>query len=98
MAGAGRASPVRTVLTSVVLTGLAAGTLGVPLGVALHGWVRPAMGDSVGLRLPGSVLDVYHGTELFTLACGGPLIAALGALLPAGWAAGARTVTALRTQ
>lgn len=89
---------VAMVITSVVLTGLVAGALGVPLGVALHGWVIPAMGDSVGLRLPGSVIDVYHAPELLPLALGGLLIAALGALLPAGWAAGARTATALRTE
>ncbi|MFI6369884.1 ABC transporter permease [Streptomyces sp. NPDC050546] len=89
---------VAMVLTSVVVTGLVAGALGVPLGVALHGWVLPAMGDSVGLRLPGSVIAVYRGAELLPLALGGLLIATLGALLPAGWAAGARTATALRTE
>ncbi|MFD5410986.1 FtsX-like permease family protein [Streptomyces nojiriensis] len=31
------------VVPSVVVTGLAAGTLGVPLGVALHDWVIPAL-------------------------------------------------------
>ncbi|MER7695039.1 FtsX-like permease family protein [Streptomyces sp. NPDC096095] len=89
---------VAMVLTSVVVTGLVAGALGVPLGVTLHGWVFPAMGESVGLRLPDPVLAVYHGAELVSLALGGLLIAALGALLPAGWAAGARTATALRTE
>ncbi|GJF34745.1 hypothetical protein KNE206_74450 [Kitasatospora sp. NE20-6] len=54
--------------------------------------------DSVGLRLPGSVIAVHHGAELFPLALGGLLIATLGALLPAGWAARARTATALRTE
>ncbi|QGV82456.1 ABC transporter permease [Streptomyces ficellus] len=89
---------VAMVVTSVVVTGLVAGALGVPLGVALHGWVLPAMGDSVGLRLPGSVIAVYSTAELLPLALGGLLIAILGALLPAGWAAGARTATALRTE
>ncbi|MFC8226447.1 ABC transporter permease [Streptomyces sp. NPDC057287] len=89
---------ITMVLTSVVVTGLVAGALGVPLGVALHGWVFPAMGDSVGLRLPASVLAVYHAAELVPLALGGLLIAILGALLPAGWAARARTATALRTE
>ncbi|MEW1547696.1 ABC transporter permease [Streptomyces tsukubensis] len=89
---------VAMVLTSVVGTGLVAGALGVPLGVALHGQVLPAMGDSVGLRLPDSVIDVYHGAELLPLTLGGLVIAVLGALLPAGWAAGARTATALRTE
>ncbi|WP_326704389.1 ABC transporter permease [Streptomyces cyaneofuscatus] len=89
---------IAMVLTSVVVTGLVAGALGVPLGVVLHGWVVPAMGDSVGLRLPDSVIAVHRGAELFPLALGGLLIATLGALLPAGWAARARTATALRTE
>ncbi|MER8071125.1 FtsX-like permease family protein [Streptomyces sp. NPDC094034] len=89
---------VAMVLTSVVVTGLVAGALGVPLGVALHGRVLPAMGESVGLRLPDSVIAVYQGAELLSLAFGGLLIATLGALLPAGWAARARTATALRTE
>ncbi|MGW6564903.1 ABC transporter permease [Streptomyces sp. NPDC054975] len=89
---------IAMVLTSVVVTGLAAGAVGVPLGVALHGRVLPAMGDSVGLRLPDSVLAVYHGPVLIPLALGGLLIATLGALLPAGWAARTRTATALRTE
>ncbi|MGW0536217.1 ABC transporter permease [Streptomyces sp. NPDC003032] len=89
---------VAMVLTSVVVTGLAAGALGVPLGVALHGRVLPAMGDSVGLRLPDAVIAVYDGVELLALALGGLLIATAGALLPAGWAARARTATALRTE
>ncbi len=89
---------VAMVLTSVALTGLLAGVLGVPLGVALHGWVMPAMGDSVGLRLPASVLAVYHAPQLLPLALGGLLIATVGALLPAGWAARSRSATALRTE
>ncbi|MEV0581281.1 ABC transporter permease, partial [Streptomyces sp. NPDC050392] len=89
---------VAMVLTSVALTGLVAGALGVPLGVALHGWVIPAMGEGAGLRLPASVIAVYHAALLLPLALGGLLIATLGALLPAGWAARARTATALRTE
>ncbi|MFF2012386.1 ABC transporter permease [Streptomyces sp. NPDC058195] len=86
------------VVTSVVVTGLAAGALGVPLGVALHHWVMPAMGDGAGLRLPRSVLAVYHTAELLPLTLGGLLIAVLGALLPGTWAARSRTATALRTE
>ncbi|MEU5233759.1 ABC transporter permease [Streptomyces anulatus] len=89
---------VAMVITSVVVTGLVAGVLGVPLGVALHGWVVPAMGDSVELRFPDSVIAVYGAAALLLPALGGLLIAVLGALLPAGWAARARTATALRTE
>lgn len=86
------------VLTSVVVTGLAAGALGVPLGVALHGKVMPAMGDSAGLRLPDSVIAVYQAPELALLCLGGLAIAVLGALLPARWAARMPTASALRTE
>ncbi|MFD7125276.1 FtsX-like permease family protein [Streptomyces anulatus] len=89
---------VAMVITSVLVTGLVAGVLGVPLGVALHGRVVPAMGDSVELRFPDSVIAVHGAAELLLPALGGPLIAVLGALLPAGWAARARTATALRTE
>ncbi|MGA4847373.1 hypothetical protein ACOBQB_14300 [Streptomyces sp. G5(2025)] len=42
--------------------------------------------------------SAYDGAELLPLALGCLVIATLGALLPAGWAAGARTATALRTE
>ncbi|MFG2923396.1 ABC transporter permease [Streptomyces sp. NPDC048305] len=86
------------VLTSVVLTGLAGGALGVPLGMALHGWVLPTMGDSAGLRLPDTVIAVYQVPELVLLGLGGLVIAVLGALPPARWAARMRTAAALRTE
>ncbi|NEC69311.1 ABC transporter permease, partial [Streptomyces sp. SID9727] len=86
------------VLTSVAVTGLAAGGLGVPLGIALHHRVLPVMGESVGLRLPDSVLAVHSPAGLFPLVLGGLVIAVLGALLPAGWAARTRTAVALRTE
>ncbi|MGW2962336.1 FtsX-like permease family protein [Streptomyces sp. NPDC001220] len=89
---------VTLVIASVVLPGLAGGALGVPLGLAVHRTVMPAMGDSAGLRLPDVVLDVYRTPELLLLALGGTVIAVFGALLPAGWAARVRTATALRTE
>ncbi|MEV6353953.1 ABC transporter permease [Streptomyces hydrogenans] len=89
---------VVSVLTSVAVTGLVAGAAGVPLGMLLHGWVVPTMGEGAGLRFPGSVLAVYHPAEVVPLAFGGLVIATLGALLPAGWAAGTRTATAVRTE
>ncbi|WP_207931014.1 hypothetical protein [Streptomyces sp. 8K308] len=85
-------------VTAVLLPGLAGGALGVPLGVALHDLVLPAMGDAAGLVLPDSITDVYQAPALAALAVGGPLIAVLGALLPAGWAARVRTATALRAE
>ncbi|QUW85383.1 FtsX-like permease family protein [Streptomyces sp. RLB1-33] len=96
-----RTTPRQTVVmvvTSVAMTGLIGGGVGVPLGVALNGWIVPAMGHSARLNLPESVIAVYRTTELILLALGGLLIAVLGALLPAGWTARTRGAVALRTE
>ncbi|MFJ9247623.1 ABC transporter permease [Streptomyces sp. NPDC101776] len=89
---------VTTVVSSVFLPGLAGGALGVPLGLAVHGAVIPAMGHAAGLRLPHSVVDVYDARDLVLLALAGVAVAVLGSLLPAGWAARVRTATALRAE
>ncbi|MEV6330163.1 ABC transporter permease [Streptomyces sp. NPDC051909] len=92
------AQTVARVLTSVGVVGLLAGAVGVPLGVALHRAVMPAMGSAVGSTIPPVDLDVY-GTPLLTgLVLAGVLIATAGALLPAGWAARTDTARALRTE
>jgi len=44
------------------------------------------------------VLDVYRPLELVLLALSGLAIAVAGALLPATWAARARTASALRAE
>ncbi|MDQ0581658.1 ABC transporter permease [Streptomyces rishiriensis] len=86
------------VVTSVAAIGLPAGALAVPVGVALHHYVTPFMGDAVGMTLPPSHIAVYDAPVLALLALGGLVIAVAGALLPAGWAARATTATALRTE
>jgi putative ABC transport system permease protein len=89
---------VAMVVTSVVLPGLAGGALGVPLGLAVHRAVIPAMGRAAGLRLPGFVVEVYDAGDLVLLGLAGVAVAVLGSLLPAGWAARVRTATALRAE
>lgn len=86
------------VLTSVLPAGLAGGLLGVPAGFVLNAYTAPAMGHAAGLNLPVQAVNVLHRTELTALVIAGLLIALLGAALPAGWAARARTATALRTE
>ncbi|MFH8662298.1 ABC transporter permease [Streptomyces afghaniensis] len=86
------------VLASVAVIGVIGGLLGVPAGYALHHVVMPVMGRAVGTSLPSLVLDVYGPFQLLLLGLGGVVIAMLGALIPAGWAAKARTATALRTE
>jgi putative ABC transport system permease protein len=86
------------VIASVVVTGLIGGTLGTAVGVLLQRTVVTQMASSVGFRLPDSVLDVYRPVELLLLGLAGLVIAVVGALLPAGWAAKTRVAVALRTE
>ncbi|MDT0615880.1 ABC transporter permease [Streptomyces lancefieldiae] len=86
------------VLAPVAVIGVIGGLIGVLAGYALHSLVMPVMGRAVGTSLPSSVLDVYGPVQLLLLGLGGVVLALLGALLPAGWAARARTATALRTE
>jgi putative ABC transport system permease protein len=87
-----------TVLSSVAGTGLLAGVLAVPAGIAVHQYVIPAMAGAAGLGVPSSLQDVYGAGELAALTMAGLVIALAGALLPAGWAARSRTVSALRAE
>jgi putative ABC transport system permease protein len=89
---------VTTVLASVVGLGAVGGIIGVPAGVALHGYILPLMGRGAGTRLTPHIVSVYQALELVLLGLAGVAIAVLGASLPAGWAARARTATALRTE
>ncbi|MFD9902782.1 FtsX-like permease family protein [Streptomyces sp. NPDC059063] len=89
---------VSLVLASVAGIGVLGGLIGVPTGYALHRFVLPKMGHAAGTNLPPSVLEVYAAPQLALLALSGIAIAALGALLPATWAARTRTATALRTE
>ncbi|RZU24219.1 FtsX-like permease family protein [Streptomyces sp. BK239] len=89
---------VSLVLASVTAIGALGGLLGVPVGYVLHGLVMPVMAHAVGTTMPSSVLDVYGPARLLMLGLGGVVLAVLGALVPAGWAARTLTATALRTE
>jgi putative ABC transport system permease protein len=79
-------------------TGLAAGLIAVPVGIAVHHYVVPAMAAAADVVLPASFLNVYGAWQVAGLALAGLVIAVAGALLPAGWAAATRTATALRAE
>ncbi|NUR61575.1 MAG: ABC transporter permease [Catenulispora sp.] len=89
---------VTMVMTSVALSGLVAGLIGVPIGAALERMTLNPMQNAVGMHLPPSVTHSYTASLVLPLLAGGIVIALLGALLPAGWAARSRTATALRTE
>jgi len=73
-------------------------TRGLPAGVALHQYVLPRMAAAAGTELPASFLNVYRTPELAILALSGVVIAVIGALLPAGWAARTSTASALHAE
>jgi len=89
---------IAMVVCSVAGIGLVAGVIAIPAGVALHHYVVPVMGNAGQTALPASVLSVYQPWELVLLAVSGLAIAVAGALLPASWAARARTASALRAE
>ncbi len=89
---------IAMVICWVAGTGLIAGVIGVPVGIALQHLVLPVMGSAANTAVPAAYLDVYHAGEIAALALSGVVIAVIGALLPAGWAARTRTATALHAE
>lgn len=94
-------TPLQTiamVVTTVAGTGLIAGVIAVPAGIALHHAILPIMGDGAQTGIPAGVYDVYRPAELVLLALAGLIISVVSALAPASWAARARTALALRAE
>ena len=89
---------IAMVVTTVAATGLVAGLIAVPAGIALHNAILPIMGNGAQTAFPPGVFHVYRPAELALLALTGLVIAVAGALAPAGWAARVRTAIALRTE
>jgi putative ABC transport system permease protein len=89
---------VAMVVCSVAGIGLVAGLVAIPAGIAVHNYVLPVMAHAAQTDVPPSVLNAYHPWELVLLALAGLVIAVVGALLPAGWAARTRTASALRAE
>lgn len=89
---------VAMVLISVAGLGLLAGAIGVPVGVLVHQFVIEQMGDSIGVHVAPAEIGVYALLTSVALGLGGLVIAVVGALAPAGWAANTRTATALRAE
>ena len=90
---------IAMVIASVVVTGLVGGAVGAPVGVVLqrHGHQRDGPAAPASTCPPRSSTST-DPVELLLFGLGGLVIAVVGALLPAGWAAQTRTATALRTE
>jgi putative ABC transport system permease protein len=94
-------TPVQTmavVVCSVIGTGVVAGVIALPVGIALHRYVVPIMGHAAQSSVPAALLSVYHPAELALLALSGLVIAVAGAIGPASRVARTRTATALRAE
>jgi putative ABC transport system permease protein len=89
---------IAMVICWIAGAGLVAGVIAVPLSVILHSSIVRAMASAGGTRLPASYINVFKPAELLLLALAGLVIGVGGALLPASWAARARTVSALRAE
>jgi putative ABC transport system permease protein len=89
---------IAMVVCWVAGTGLAAGLVAVPAGMAVHQYVLPVMAHAAFTNLPASYIAIYSGPELALLALAGLVIAVAGALVPPGQAARAAAAAALRAE
>ncbi|MFC5754574.1 ABC transporter permease, partial [Actinomadura rugatobispora] len=96
--GATPGQVLTVVLTSMAALGLAGGLVGLPLGVAAHRVVLPAMTGTGGLILPYGLLEIFPWPLMVLSVLAGVAIALLGALIPAGRAARIGTAAALRSE
>ncbi|MGI5420917.1 ABC transporter permease [Actinomadura luteofluorescens] len=86
------------VLASMAVLGLVGGLIGVPLGLAAHHVVLPAMAGTGGLVLPYGLLEIFPWPLMLLSVLAGIAIALLGALIPAGRASRIKTAAALRSE
>lgn len=89
---------ITMVVTTVATTGLIAGLIAVPAGVALQRAVVPLMASGAQIGLSAAIYNAYNPVELVLLALAGPVIAVVGAIAPARWAARGPTAPALHAE
>lgn len=82
----------------VIVPAIVAAAIALPAGIILQHVVVQDIGTVAGTRIPGSFINVYGATELLLLGLAGLAIAVAGAMGPAGWAAAAKTTTALHAE
>jgi putative ABC transport system permease protein len=86
------------VICGLIAPAAAAALLAIPAAIYLHAVTIREIGTLTGSGMATGAISVYQPTELLLLALSGLPIAAVGALLPASWAAAAETATALRAE
>jgi putative ABC transport system permease protein len=86
------------VVCQVIPPAVIAGAIAAPAAVALTTATINAMGGTAHTGIPASFTDVFPPSRLALLSLAALVIAVVGALLPASWAARSRPATALRTE
>lgn len=86
------------VVCGVVPPAVIAGAIAAPAAAALTSATIRAMAGTAHTGVPASFTDVFGVSQLALLSLAALVIAALGALLPASWAARSRPATALRAE
>ncbi|MDQ2743488.1 MAG: ABC transporter permease [Chloroflexota bacterium] len=90
---------VGMIVASVAFLGVIAGVLGIPVGLRLHAQVITLMAQAAtGSNIPPAFFDLIGHAELPLLALAGVAIAALGAWLPAQWAASSGVAEVLQAE
>jgi putative ABC transport system permease protein len=82
----------------VLAPAIIAAVLAAPAAVELNTATLTSMARAANTGVPGSLAAVFPIAKLAMLSLAALVIAALGALLPASWAARARVAAALRTE
>jgi putative ABC transport system permease protein len=82
----------------VLVPAIIAAVLAAPAAVELNTATLSSMARAANTGIPGSLESVFPIARLALLSLAALIIAALGALLPASWAARARPAVALRTE
>lgn len=86
------------VVCGVIPQAVIAGAIAAPAAVALTTATIQAMGGTAHTGIPASFTDVFGPSRLALLSLAALVIAVLGALLPASWAARSRPAAALRAE
>jgi putative ABC transport system permease protein len=97
--GMAPAQVVAMVIAGVAFLGLIAGAIGIPAGYLLHREIIQFMGQVAnGTAIPPSFFDLIDHRLLPLLGLAGVAIAAIGAWLPAQWAASSRVAEVLQSE
>jgi putative ABC transport system permease protein len=82
----------------VIAPAVVAAAIAVPAAIYLHALIVQEIGAVTGSGMAAGAIGVYQPAELLLLSLAGLAIAAVGALLPASWAAASRSATTLRAE